>query len=155
MGKRGTKPVPTHLKIVHGVRPSRINADTPTPPATPNAGRVPTHLSIEAKKVWRTYVKAGLVSKDLLTEWDRDAFCVFCEAVVHHREACRLMAAGMLVKGARGGLVKNPAAQVVRDNAAVIRAFAGEFGLTPSARSGISLPNDTADELAGILSGTR
>jgi P27 family predicted phage terminase small subunit len=44
----------------------------------------------------------------------------------------------MLIRGYRDVLVRNPAVAMQRDAAAVIRAFAGEFGFTPSARSEIS-----------------
>ena len=38
---------------------------------------------------------------------------------------------------ARRELVRNPLHQIVRDNAVLLRGFARELGLTPSARSGV------------------
>jgi P27 family predicted phage terminase small subunit len=89
----------------------------------------------------------------VVTSWDEDAFGPYCETVVHHRVACRVVDRdGVMVRGERG-LVKNPAFQVVRDNAQLLRAFAQEFGLTPSARSGIDLHEDRGSEDArGLLS---
>lgn len=101
--------------------------------------------------MWRRLAPL-LHEKGLFTEWDRDAFGVFCEAVVQHRRACELVNTSLLVKGLHGGLVKNPAAQIVRDTAQVIRGFAQEFGLTPSARVGIQIPDDDSGELARLLS---
>jgi P27 family predicted phage terminase small subunit len=91
--------------------------------------------------------------RGLLTEWDREAFIVLCEAVAQHKQACELVSGtNVLIKGYRSQLVKNPALQVVRDTSQTIRAYAQEFGLTPSARSSISIEgaNDAAD-VFGIL----
>jgi phage terminase small subunit len=57
---------------------------------------------------------------------------------------------GILVKS-----VKNPALQVVRDRAQTIRAYALEFGLTPSARVGLSTNEDSASDLDGLLASGR
>jgi P27 family predicted phage terminase small subunit len=112
----------------------------------------PANLSVEAKRVWRR-LAPQLIRQGLLTYWDREAFSVFCEAVVQHRRACDMVETALLVKGLHGGLVKNPACQIVRDTAAVVRAFAQEFGLTPSARSGLKgSPLAGDEEVAGILS---
>ena len=42
MGRRGTKPKPTTLKILHGERPQRINPDEPKalPPGSLEQGEV-------------------------------------------------------------------------------------------------------------------
>jgi phage terminase small subunit len=53
----------------------------------------------------------------------------------------------------RFGRTKHPALQIVRDQAQIVRAFAQEFGLTPSARSGIELPKgEPFDDARGLLS---
>jgi P27 family predicted phage terminase small subunit len=67
-----------------------------------------------------------------------------CEAAVRYVQAARtLEASGPLVRGARSGeLVKNPLHQIVRDNAILLRAFARELGLTPSARTGLTIGNE-------------
>lgn len=138
--KGGPTPIPTKLKILHGTREARINRNEPDPPQSDRPPTAPTWMSDDAKKVWRALAK-DMHAKGLLTTWDRETFAVFCEAVVHHRRACELVdASAVLVRGEKGGLVKNPALQAVRDTAATVRAFALEFGLTPSSRSGIELP---------------
>lgn len=139
MGARGVAPAPTPLKLLKGEKKSRINQNEPKP-TSPKAPPVPAWLSDEAKVVWRS-IAADMHRKGVLTEWDREAFAVFCESVIHHRKACELVdGSAILVKGAQGNLVKNPALQIIRDTSQTIRAFAQEFGLTPSARSGIELP---------------
>jgi phage terminase small subunit len=42
--------------------------------------------------------------------------------------------------------VKNPLHQIVRDNAILLRAFARELGLTPSARTGLTGTFGEADD---------
>jgi P27 family predicted phage terminase small subunit len=152
MGKRGVAPAPTSLKIVKGEKPSRINHNEPRPDPS-EVPECPEWLSEEAVGVWDALVRP-LHAKGLLTLWDVEAFTVFCEAVVHHRHACQAVAhTDILVKGALGNMVKNPALQIARDTAQTIRAFAQEFGLTPSARSGIQLPPRVEyDEARRLLS---
>lgn len=150
MGKRGPAPAPTPLKIVRGDRPSRTNTKEPKPRVS-GVPRCPSWLSDQAKTVWRSLAK-DLHARGVLTAWDVHAFAVFCEAVVHHRKGCEMVdGSAILVKGAHGALVKNPGLQIVRDSAQIIRAFAQEFGLTPSARSAIELPDTPELEAARRL----
>jgi P27 family predicted phage terminase small subunit len=153
MGKRGFQPAPTSLKLLHGTRPDRVNTNEPVPQCTIDPAERPEHLSEEAGIVWDR-LAPQLAQKRLLTDWDRDAFVVFCEAVITHRRATKLMDQAILVRGLGGsGLVRNPAHQIVRDSAQIIRGFAQEFGLTPAARSGISIQQDEdTGELARLLS---
>lgn len=140
MGKHGPPPSPTTLKLLRGEKKSRINQREPKPDPSDRAPACPAWLSAEAKRVWRSLVPE-MHRKGLMTTWDREAFAVFCEAVVHHRKACEMVdSSAILVRGGQGNFVKNPALQIVRDSAQTIRSFAQEFGLTPSARSGIEMP---------------
>jgi P27 family predicted phage terminase small subunit len=94
-----------------------------------------------------------LIRLGVLTPLDRDALATYCEAVTHYRQAAELIdRSSVLVKSASGRLVKNPALQVARDQAAIIKGFARELGLTPSSRSGISVPEAEDDALAELLS---
>jgi P27 family predicted phage terminase small subunit len=141
VGSRGPAPAPTALKVIKGEKKSRINQKEPRPPVAPSPPRCPSWLSPQAKRVWRS-LAADMHRRGVLTDWDRVAFAVFCEAVIHHRKACEMTdASALLVRGAHGALVKNPGLQIIRDQAAIIRGFAQEFGLTPSARSSIELPD--------------
>lgn len=140
MGKRGPAPSPTPLKIIKGEKPSRINRNEPKPDPSPRAPSCPAWLSKDAKAVWGS-LAPQLHTKGVLTEWDRESFAVFCEAVVHHREACKLVDSSAILINTPHGLTKNPALQIVRDQASILRGFAQEFGLTPSSRSGIEMPH--------------
>jgi P27 family predicted phage terminase small subunit len=136
MGKRGPAQRPTVLKLLHGERhKDRINTEEPLPrPVLPTLDPA---ASADVRRVWDATV-AELESMDLAFSCDGPALRCYCEAVVVHRKASRVLASsGVLVKGLHGLLVRNPALQIQRDAAQTIRNFAQEFGLTPSARSSI------------------
>ena len=53
-----------------------------------------------------------------------------------------------MVPGQKSGtMVKNPAIQVARDNAGVIRSYGSEFGLTPYTRIQLGLPVQEVEDL--------
>lgn len=136
MGKRGPAPKPTALRLLHGDRPARTNFDEPKP--EPGRPECPDEVSDEVRAIW-DYTLDQLIVMGVATKADRDALLVYCEAVVTHRRASAILARSqVLVPGAMAGtIVRNPAVQIQRDAAAVIKAFASEFGFTPSARSEI------------------
>lgn len=136
MGKRGPAPRPTALKLLHGERhKDRINTDEPTP--RPVLPELPDDVSDEVRAVWDETL-AELEAMDLACAADAAALRCFCEAVVVHRKAsAELASTPLLTITAQGNLIRNPALPVQRDAANTIRMFAQEFGLTPSARSGI------------------
>ena len=154
MGRRGPKPLPTTLKLFRGeTRPSRLNKREPKP--TPRAPSCPTTLSPEAKAEWRRV--AGQLEKiGMLTLVDRGAFATYCiawatliEAHKHVRShgAVLITADRETVDPETGEVikivcvpVKNPWLQIQKESAAIVRAFAAEFGLTPSSRARIELP---------------
>lgn len=142
MGKRGPAPTPTALRLLKGDRKDRVNTQEPTPAKIPL--EAPDYLDDDARAIWDR-LAADHFAKVGATHWDADALAVYCTAVVHHRRAVQLVnSTGVLIKaGSRGhgGLVKHPAMQVIRDQAAIIRAYAQEFGLTPSARSSLVRPD--------------
>lgn len=154
MGRRGPRPMPTKLRLLKGEqRPSRINRRQPVPALRRPA--CPRHLGPEARRVWRAHA-AELHRLGLLTTLDVDTFATFCEAVAMHRRAAEHLGVGLLMRGYRDQLVKNPAFQIWRDTGLMMRAFAQEFGFSPSARSSIDVPGtDPNDELEWILSTPR
>lgn len=140
MGRRGPARRPTALRLVEGARPDKVNQDEPQPlPVEPDAPEEWTELgeASEQLQVWNRVVDQ-LRDMGILFAADTDSLVAYVEAVVIHRQASRqLDGANLLVTGAQGNLVKNPLLQIQRDAAAVIRAFAREFGLTPSARASV------------------
>lgn len=141
MGRRGPARRPTALRLVEGARPDKVNKDEPKPrPVDPEPPEEWVELGDELSEhlqVWNRTVDQ-LRGMGLAFAADTDSLVAYVEAVVVHRNASRqLVNADLLVLGAQGNWVKNPLLQIQRDAAAVIRAFAREFGLTPSARASV------------------
>ena len=140
MGRRGPAPAPTRLKLLKGeTRPSRLGAGEPVP--GPGMPRMPGWLSPDAREVWDRTVRE-LAVMGMAHAADSDALAVYCSAVVTHARAQQLLdAAGPLIKGHDGGVVRNPAVTVVNHCAVIIGRYAREFGLTPSARVNLAHPS--------------
>jgi P27 family predicted phage terminase small subunit len=153
MGKRGPAPAPTSLKLLRGERnQDRINRNEPKP--RPTDPTLPDDVSDEVRAVFDETV-VELARMGLAFGSDSHALHCYAEAVVAHRHACAVLAKSpVLVKGLHGNLVRNPALQIQRDTAATVRAFAQEFGLTPSARSSISAKDNEDDRADNPFSGT-
>ena len=70
---------------------------------------------------------------------DEHALRCYCEAFARYVRAARILQESTDLVRQRGGLVKNPLHQVVRDNQDAVRMWARELGLTPSARAGLRM----------------
>ncbi len=152
MGSRGPAPLPTKLKLLRGeTRPSRLNAH-PAQPA-PHAPEKPTNLGEAATVVWERVLAEQ--APGIIWAAHTDILHAYCEAVVRHEEAVRLLArSGLLVRGARGQeLVRNPLLAIVRAEADLMRLLARELGLTPSSVSAFPdrRPPLNDDGLAALL----
>lgn len=142
MARRGPTPKPTALRIIDGDRKSRFNEYEPKP--RPEPPQCPDDVAPEVREIW-DYTVAELDAMGNAYAADRDALRAYCEAVVSHARACAVLAkSSVLIKGLHGGMVRNPAVAIQRDTAHTLRAFAQEFGLTPSARTRIE-QKDRAD----------
>lgn len=151
MGRRGPAPMPTKLRLIHGDNQHRVNKDEPKPRAV--LPECPPEVAPAVRDIW-DYTLGELDHMRIVSAIDRDALLCYCEAVVKHREASAVLAqTKILVKGALGGLVRNPALQVQRDSAQTILVFAREFGLTPSARSQIKVAESSRGSGDDLLSG--
>lgn len=138
MGRRGPAPMPTPLKILRGeTRPSRLNHNEPRPAA--NLPLVPSDLPDVVQAVWRRVLKE-FGHTLVIRAADADVLRLYCDAVVRYDESSRLLSqSGPLIRGARAGeLIKNPLHQIVRDNATLVRALAGDLGLSPASRVGLT-----------------
>ena len=139
--KSGRKPTPTALKLVRGNPGKRaINRNEPKPP--PIAPSRPEWLSAEAKHEWSRLVsKLGRLG--LLTEIDRAALAAYCTAWAHMVEAERRI---------RDSSPVGPYWTILMRSMQQVRAFAAEFGLTPSSRSRLSLAEPkTEDDFEDLL----
>lgn len=134
----GRKPLPKNLKMIRGTyRADRDNPDAPNPPPVPKVPKPPPTLNADGRKKWRELAPI-LQDLGVLAEADLPAFEALCMHYGLMCEAARaLKREGLLVKGDRG-MVKNPAAQLHRDNSAAFAKYCGLFGLTPADRSRVS-----------------
>jgi P27 family predicted phage terminase small subunit len=122
--------------VVQGTRRDRVNDREPQPDPEV-APEPPAWLDETALAVWRR-LAPDMIAKKVLTGWDVETFAIVCDAVARHAQAAQLVAQrGVMVSGDKGRLVKNPAAQLVRDYAAIVATFGGRFGLTPADRAHI------------------
>lgn len=85
-------------------------------------------------------------------EADAVSLAAYCEAVAVLVEASGLVAQmGVTSLGEDGTLRRNPAVRVAQDAGNQVRAWAREFGLTPSARAGIRVNVTHSGQDAGRL----
>lgn len=138
MGKRGPARRPTNLALLNGEKPSRINFDAPIP--QDGIPEPPYEMSHDVADVW-AYTCGQLAQMGTLSLADRDTLAAYCEAVITNADLARAIVENPdpLIPGAMGGLVRNPLYAMKRDAATLLRTLAREFGLTPSARSDISV----------------
>lgn len=159
---KGRKPKPTALKVLQGNPGKRpLNRNEPKP--TPTAPGCPTWLSPEAKAEWRRVVPE-LDRIGMLTRVDRAALATYCEVWATfvtaqrdlHENGIRLLAVEQVTEDGTkvyAKAIKNPSVLVAKDAAAQVRQFCAEFGLTPSSRARIDLPEpDSEDDLSRLLS---
>lgn len=133
----GRPPKPTHLKVLHGDRPDRINDAEPLPAKVDV--QPPFPLSKAASEVWER-LAPDRIAKGVLTPWDADAFAEFCEALVILRS--RRKAANR--KPEPGGV--SPMAEY-KAAVSIVSALGSRFGWTPSDRA--KLTTDKADDPKG------
>jgi len=130
----GRKQTPTALKILKGNpghRPINKNepkfpASTPTPPAI---------LGREGKREWRRIHKL-FSAVGLITEADRTALALYCQAFEKWWEAARhLKEEGSIIKAPSGYPIINPWESIEKNAKAEMRSLISEFGMTPASRS--------------------
>jgi len=140
MGKRGPKPTPTKLLKLRGSWRGKRNPREPEPAAgVPDR---PTWLTDEALQVW-DQVAPDLLRLGVLTRIDGNALARYCQHFARYLAAEREVSeTGTTVEktsasGEPAGVAENPAVRQAERLSHLMLRFEQEFGLTPSARSGI------------------
>jgi P27 family predicted phage terminase small subunit len=138
----GPPPKPTHLRILQGNPSCRpLNRNEPQPPPVETVDP-PDYLSGHSRDEWRR-IAPCLRNLRLLTQADVPVLAAYCIAYGRWREAEEALAKfraedpvthGLLVEGRI-----NPLVRISRNAARDCLRYAGEFGLTPAARSRISV----------------
>lgn len=156
MGRRGPPPKPTRLRILNGNASRRpLNADEPRP--AEREPEQPAWLTGEAKTEWARIVPELKLLR-LLTVVDRAALTAYCQAWAELAECTRLLEQegrifyepvigkkknkkGVETLEVVGNKVKaHPICRLQRDAFARVKAFLGEFGLSPASRSKVQAP---------------
>ena len=138
---RGRKPKPTSIRTLEGNPGKRaLNGREPTGPA--GIPRCPKFLDDEAKAEWFRTAKV-LKDMGLLTLADRTALAAYCTAYsrwMNAEEQVRKF--GAIVKSPEKGFpMKSPYLTIADQAMELMRKFMVEFGLTPSSRSRIRVPD--------------
>ncbi|MCB0190630.1 MAG: phage terminase small subunit P27 family [Anaerolineae bacterium] len=149
----GRPPKPKALKELQGNPGKRaISKNEPAPERVIPA--MPRGLPPRAKRFWKDHIDK-LDRLGLLTEVDGTAFTMMA---IHYAMAWnameRIFINGLSRLDENGVERKNPLLQVWRENSAAYLRYAQQFGLTPSARGRLSIPEPPSeDDYEAFLNG--
>ncbi|MBR1174877.1 phage terminase small subunit P27 family [Bradyrhizobium sp. KB893862 SZCCT0404] len=141
--KPGPPPIPFTLKALRGNRGHQKLRRPPKPDCPPKCPDPPSFLCAFAQDEWWR-VAPELHALGLLTRADVACLGAYCHAYGQWRLACEALERianrdeimhGLLVKTADGNARRNPLVKIASDAAEDMLRFAGEFGLTPVART--------------------
>ena len=152
MGRRGPTLKPAHLKALEG-NPGKRPLNRTGPKPRPTRPSCPDWLAAEAKAEWKR-LAPELERLGLLTLLDRAAFSCYCQSFAHWVQAQRVLREnGTMYVTASGRVRERPEVAIAESSLKLMRAFAVEFGLTPSSRSRFSLPEPMKDDddMEGLL----
>lgn len=129
---------PTHLKMLDGnPGKTKINRNEPIPEN--NLCIPPADLSPQALEHWHKVLKES--PPGLLKEADFAEVKLFCVALSIYDEAYeKVQETGTVVLSKLGVPYQNPYLSIMNKQAEIIRACAANLGLTPVARSRMSMP---------------
>lgn len=135
----GPAPKPTALKRLAGNPGKRaLPAREPEPERIIPA--MPRGLPARARRFWRDHADK-LERLGVLTAIDGPAFTMMA---IHYDMAWQALEAikkdGLTSVDENGAVRKHPLLQVLRENSAAFLRYAAQFGLTPSARSRLNIP---------------
>lgn len=133
-GNPGNRPIPAASKSLTG---------KPLPPAD---------LEGEAFAEW-SRITTYLERVGRIESIDYAALVVYCSAWAAFDAARRALDEhGPLVVGRDGGLVKNPAAQIMKDSADIMLKYGSKFGFSPKDRQNLGIGSDgEGDDLGDML----
>lgn len=161
----GVNKLPTALHILNG-NPSKLDLKErlekePLPDLIDpfNHPPAPEWLDPVAAKEWDRAVPM-LAKIKLLTEADLKAIEAYCKTYSRWREAEEFMDAAhsTVMKTGKGQFRALPQVKIALGYLVQCREFMREFGMTPQARSRLTLPNDEVndqDEMEKLLSGMK
>ena len=118
------------------------------------APKPPAFLLPAARREWKR-VAAELEQLGLLTQVDMAALAGYCQSYARWAEAERaLRVHGLVMETPSGYAQQRPEVSISQKERQLMRAFAAEFGLSPSSRGRLSVPGaKIEDEFEAVLSG--
>lgn len=137
MAKAGRKAKPTMLKLLQGNPGNRpINEEEPQPKKLFEP-EPPEHFNEIQSAKWRD-LSRQLSACRVLTELDLDALQMYVESWCAMNVCLAdLTDRGKLLRTPTGGAMWNPSWTEYKHAANMVRSLQSEFGLTPSARTGV------------------
>ena len=155
--KPGPRPKPTNLKKLQG-NPGKRRFNKREP--KPRASGVELNAMTEREAKFRDAIAPVLRTANLMTDADVPAFEMMTVHFAIAQEAAELIHRLGITTRKDGRGKKRPLLQVLRDNSTAFRAYAVEFGMTPSSRTRISLPQDDhepslEEQLFAMVGGAR
>ena len=144
---------PTAIKVIEGNPGKRPINDREAKP-TRGIPDPPSDLDADGLAEWQR-VAPELERAGLLSKIDRMALAAYCDACARWVQARRLIREeaarnptyeGLIIQGAHGGWVQNPALVVANKAMSDVIRYCAEFGMTPSARSRIAATPRTPEE---------
>ena len=144
MAGRGPAPKPTALKLLTGNQGhQKIGGSEPKP--RPVAPKCPLWLDAEAKREWRR-IAPELDRLGLLTLVDMAALAGYCQSYSTWKAATLALAEhGLTYEAENGNIRQRPENTIAARALAEVRQFCQQFGLTPSARARMTLPEAPDD----------
>lgn len=139
MSTPGRKPTPTNVKKLRGNPGKRpLNTAEPRPSGKARKPRGLAKFNPCVAKRWDEIAPA-LEALGLLTDLDAAAFRMMLQHYQFALEAAsEVREEGLTRQDENGVQRKHPMLQIFRDNSTAFRAYAEQFGMTPSSRSRLS-----------------
>lgn len=139
---------PTKLLELSGAfrkDPGRRKSREREPELAKGIGDPPLWMDITAMEEWRRIVP-DLEAAGVTSRVEATALAAYCQAVSRWQAAeAEIQREGITIETANGKR-KHPAVAVAEASMALIRAFASEFGMTPSSRSRVQSKIAKSDE---------
>jgi P27 family predicted phage terminase small subunit len=160
---RGNPPVPLTLKLLKG-NPGKRRLRTEIEPAIEaKVPEPPEFVTGYAAEEWRR-LTPELHNLGLISVLDVSPLAAYCMAYARWREAEEALAAvaardplahGLLTKTKDGNVRRNPLTTIAHEEAVSMVAFAGNFGMSPVARTriaaGIGFQPPVPDPFEGLI----
>jgi P27 family predicted phage terminase small subunit len=138
MGRRGPAPRPTALRLLEGNASKRAIREEVQPSLV--VPECPAWLDDEGRAEWER-VAPELERMGLLTAIDGAALTGYCQAWATMRKAQQALDDhGLTFMTDTGYVQQRPEVSIAMKSWQLLKAFAAEFGLTPSARARIAPP---------------